>query len=185
VFIDGVSNNDEYTGGTRTELSLETVREFQVVNHGLAAESGGAAGGSIDVVTKPGQNIYHGDAFLFVENGALDARPALENAPGKPDLNRYRIGLSIGGPIVRDRSFFYAGLEQEHSRGQAASGVSPDLASTINDYLLANPSVPLPQVMHGYFPTSRAETGSRGVSIRTSIRTMHLCSAIHSRTIAR
>ena len=162
MFIDGVSNNDEYTGGTRTELSLETVREFQVVNHGLAAESGSAAGGSINVVTKPGQNIYHGDAFLFVENGALDARPALENAPGKPDLNRYRIGLSIGGPIVRDRSFFYAGLEQEHSRGQAASGVSPDLASTINDYLLANPSVPLPQVMHGYFPTSRAETELSG-----------------------
>jgi len=162
VFIDGVSNNDEYTGSIRTELSLETVREFQVVNHGLYAGSGGAAGGSIDVVTKPGQNIYHGDAFIFAENGALDARPALENAPGKPDLNRYRVGLSLGGPIVRDRMFFYAGFEQEHSRGQAASDVSPQLASTINDYLLGNPSVPFPRVTYGYFPTSRAETELSG-----------------------
>jgi hypothetical protein len=162
VFIDGVTNNDEYTGGTRTELSLETVREFQVVNHGLSAESGGAAGGSIDVVTKPGQNTYHGDAFIFAETGALDARPPLENAPGKPDLNRYRIGLSLGGPIVRDRSFFYIGFEQESSRGQAASDISPGLASTINSYLSSNPSVPFPKITSGYFPTSRAETELSG-----------------------
>ena len=76
VYIDGVDNNDEFTGASRTELSLETVREFQVVNQGLAAEAGGVAGGSINVVTRTGANTYHGDAFLFIENGALDATSA-------------------------------------------------------------------------------------------------------------
>src|SRR5262249_53277088 len=92
IYIDGVDNNDEFTGSSRTELSLETVSEFQVVNQGLAAEAGGAAGGSINVVTKTGANVHHGDAFLFIQNGALDARPPLEGGVGKPDLNRYRIG---------------------------------------------------------------------------------------------
>ena len=83
VFIDGLDNNDEFSGASRTELSLETVREFQVVNQGLSAEVGGAAGGSINVITKSGANIHHGDVFLFAENGALDARPPLERRRGQ------------------------------------------------------------------------------------------------------
>src|SRR5258707_358584 len=64
--IDGLDNNDEYTGSSRTELSPEIVQEFQVVNNGLSAESGGASGGSINVITRSGTNTIHGDAFLFV-----------------------------------------------------------------------------------------------------------------------
>src|SRR5262249_35849412 len=60
LYIDGAENNDEFTGATRTELSLELVREFQVVNNGLAAEAGGGAGGSINVVTRSGINTIHG-----------------------------------------------------------------------------------------------------------------------------
>jgi len=63
--VDGLDNNDEYTGSSRTELSLEIVREFQVVNNGLSAEFGGASGGSINVITRTGTNEVHGDAFLF------------------------------------------------------------------------------------------------------------------------
>ena len=113
VYIDGVDNNDEFTGAGRTELSLETVREFQVVNQGLSAEAGGAAGGSINVVTKTGTNVHHGDLFVFVQNGALNARPPLEGGVVKPDLNRYRIGGSLGGALKRDHSFYYIAAEQE------------------------------------------------------------------------
>src|SRR5262249_44402064 len=69
VTIDGLDNNDEYVGSSRTELSLETVKEFQVVNAGLSAESGGSSGGSINVVTRIGGNTLHGDAFTFLQNG--------------------------------------------------------------------------------------------------------------------
>jgi hypothetical protein len=64
VAIDGLDNNDEYVGSSRTELSLETVQEFQVVNAGLSAETGGASGGSINVITRVGANTVHGDAFV-------------------------------------------------------------------------------------------------------------------------
>src|SRR6185437_1875675 len=67
VSIDGLDNNDEYVGSSRTELSLETVQEFQVVSSGLSAEAGGASGGSINVVTRIGANQFHGDAFLFLQ----------------------------------------------------------------------------------------------------------------------
>lgn len=158
VYIDGVDNNDEFTGASRTELSLETVREFQVVNQGLSAEAGGAAGGSINVVTKTGANIHHGDTFLFIENGALDARPPLEGGVGKPDLNRYRIGAALGGALKRDRTFYYIAAEQEHARGQAASDIDPGAIATLNPFLLGGGVSGISHITTGFFPITRAET---------------------------
>ncbi|MGZ4811889.1 MAG: TonB-dependent receptor [Terriglobales bacterium] len=158
--IDGVDNNDEYTGASRTELSLETIREFQVVNNGLSAESGGASGGSINVVTRSGANIYHGDAFVFVQNGSLNARPAFEEGPGKPGLSRYRIGGALGGPLRRDRTFFYTAFEQEHARGQTASDVSSQAILAINKLLAtgAYPALATRRLAASWSPTARAET---------------------------
>src|SRR5713101_6062007 len=110
VTIDGLDNNDEYVGSSRTELSLETVQEFQVVNSGLSAEAGGASGGSINVVTRIGANQFHGDAFLFLQNGALNARNPFEAERATPSLHRYRTGAALGGPVVKDRTFFYAAV---------------------------------------------------------------------------
>ena len=74
IAIDGMENNDEFGGGSRTELSPEIVQEFQVVNNGMSAESGGASGGAVNIVTRSGVNAMHGDAFIFLQKGALDAR---------------------------------------------------------------------------------------------------------------
>jgi hypothetical protein len=158
--IDGLDNNDEYTGASRAELSLEIVREFQVVNNGISAEFGGASGGSINVVTKTGANQIHGDAFLFLQNGALNAREPLSNEPGKGDLNRYRTGLSLGGPLIKDRMFYYAGFEQEHNRSQSSSDIDQHLASAINQFLAmgAYPRLATRSIITGFFPVSRAET---------------------------
>src|SRR5260370_41806700 len=114
VTIDGLDNNDEYVGSSRTELSLEIVQEFQVVNAGLSAETGGASGGSINVVTRSAANQIHGDAFVFLQNGALNARNPFETERAAPDLQRYRIGTSQGGPIVKDRTFYYAEIGRAH-----------------------------------------------------------------------
>ena len=93
--IDGLDNNDEFTGATRTELSLEFVREFQVVSNGWAVENGGAAAGGINVVTKSGVNTLHGDAFLFGQSGTFNASPKLEETFGNtPSLWGYRGGLA-------------------------------------------------------------------------------------------
>ena len=135
LYIDGVENNDEFTGSARTELSPETVEEFQVVNNGLSAESGGGASGPINVITKSGVNTLHGDAFVFIQNGALNARDPLTNETEPPDLNRFRAGLSAGGPIIRDRTFYYVAREQEGAHGDDSSIISPSVAAAINGLL--------------------------------------------------
>jgi outer membrane receptor protein involved in Fe transport len=160
VLIDGLDNNDEFTGSSRTEISPEIVQEFQVVNNGLSAESGGAAGGSIDVITRSGVNTIHGDAFIFVQNGALDARDPFETELDRPSLERYRAGVALGGPIVKNRTFYYAAGEQESNRGQIGSDISNAMAAAINS-LLSNgglPGLPTRQISNSFSPTARAET---------------------------
>jgi hypothetical protein len=124
VYIDGVGDNDEYTGGSRTELSPEAISDFQIVNHGFAAESGGADGGSIDVQTRSGADLQHGDAFLFVQNGALNGTPPYELVPRKPDENRLRAGLSTGGAVRPNKLFYYLAGEQELSQGEDANDLA-------------------------------------------------------------
>jgi hypothetical protein len=164
ISIDGLDNNDEYAGSSRTELSPEIVREFQVVNNGLSAESGGASGGSINVITRSGTNTIHGDAFLFVQNSALDARDPFETESGKPSLQRFRAGFALGGPIVKDKTFYYAAVEQEHNRGQIGSDLDPTIASTINSFLAtgAFPGLATRQLATSFAPTARAETEAAG-----------------------
>jgi len=164
VSIDGLDNNDEYTGSSRTELSPEIVQEFQVVNNGLSAESGGASGGSINVITRSGTNIVHGDAFLFAQDGALNARDPFETESGKPSFRRFRAGFALGGPIIKDRTFFYTAAEQEHNRGQIGSDIDPAVTSTINSFLAtgAFPNLPPRQITTSFSPTARAETEAAG-----------------------
>src|SRR6267143_1648845 len=164
VSIDGLDNNDEYTGSSRTELSPEIVQEFQVVNNGLSAESGGASGGSINVITRSGTNTVHGDAFLFAQDGALNARDPFETESGKPSFRRFRAGFALGGPIVKARTFYYATLEQEHNRGQIGSDIDPIVASTINAFLAtgAFPGLATRQITTAFSPIARVETEAAG-----------------------
>jgi hypothetical protein len=173
ITVDGLDNNDEYVGSSRTELSLETVQEFQVINSGLSAETGGASGGSINVVTRVGSNAFHGDAFVFLQDGSLNARNPFESEPARPDLHRYRAGISLGGPIVKDRTFFYAGFEQEHSRSLEGSFLKPAAERAINGVLAggAFPGLAIGRVTDGLFPASRAETEASGkVNHQLSLR---------------
>ena len=160
VSIDGLDNNDEYVGASRTELSLETIQEFQVVNGGLSAETGGASGGSINVVTRVGANTIHGDAFLFAENGSLNARNPFESERATPNLHRYRTGAALGGPLLKNRTFYYAAFEQEHNRALEDSFISQPLAAAVNQIIArgALPRLANWRVTDGFFPVARAET---------------------------
>jgi outer membrane receptor protein involved in Fe transport len=122
---------DETTGAARVTLSPEIVREFQIVNNGIAAESGGAAGGAINVVTKTGTNDIHGDAFMFGQNDLFNAQEGVtaKAGVGRPLFHRYQPGFALGGPIRRDRLFFYIAGEQEHMLAESAS----DISRTIRD----------------------------------------------------
>ena len=160
--IDGIDNTDEFSGSSRTELSLEVVREFQVVQNGWLAEHAGAAGG-INVVTRSGANTLHGDAFVFGQFGALNAQPKLEESFGvKPALTRHRAGGAIGGPIAKDRTFYYAAAEREGTHDETASDIALASARRINAALSAGvlPQLGTRALTIGLFPTERTETES-------------------------
>jgi hypothetical protein len=177
VTIDGLDNNDAYSGGSRTELSLETVREFQVVTTGWSAENGGAAGVAIDVVTKSGTNTLHGDEFLFAQSGRLNAQPRLEETFGsKPGLTRYRGGAVLGGPVRKDRTFYYVAGERERTEGETASEVDPETLSTINGVLAGAGfrRTGVTRLTEGLFPLTFTETELSGklthaISLRHSV----------------
>ena len=158
--IDGLDNNDEFSGGSRTELSPEIVREFQVINNGLSAEYGGASGGSIDVVTRTGENTAHGDAFIFLQNGALNARDPVIEESESPSLTRYRAGASRGGRLNKDRTFYFVALEQEHIRSEGDSDIDPGTVARINPFLTSDAFSRLAtrRITPGFFPIARSET---------------------------
>jgi outer membrane receptor protein involved in Fe transport len=114
--LDGTDINNVYNktpgsaGGVL--LGVEAVLEFQVLTNAYSAEFGRSAGGVINAVTRSGANDLHGSAFEFMRNSALDARNFFDppNRP-KPDFSRHQFGATLGGPIQKDRTFFFLAYE--------------------------------------------------------------------------
>jgi hypothetical protein len=134
VTIDGGEVNDA-GGGVRSTVSQEAVQEFQINRANYAAELGGARGGVINIVTKSGGNHLHGSAFGFFRNEILDAGDPFaivlqDNSIKriKPSTSRQQFGGSLGGPLVKDRTFFFAAYEQLRRRESASVPVLTDLS---------------------------------------------------------
>jgi len=162
VYLDDVNDDDEYSGGSRTQLSPEAINDFQIINHGFAAQSGGGAGGSIDVQTRTGVNRIHGDAFTFVQNGALNGTPALGLSPYKPDESRVRAGVALGGPVQRDKMFYYVAAEQEVAKGEDTNDLKPATLGAVNASLKQYRPLANLTLQSGFFPTTDQETELSG-----------------------
>ena len=158
VYLDGVSDNDEYSGGSRTQLSPEAISDFQIVNHGFQAQSGGGSGGSIDIQTRTGMDKIHGDAFVFAQNGALNGTPPLGLYPNKPDETRYRTGVALGGPIHRSTTYYYLAAEQEIAHGQDANDLNLATLSAINAAIQGYGPLQGLALSPGFLPTTDQET---------------------------
>ena len=130
------------------------------------------------MITRSGANAIHGDAFLFAQDAAFDARDPFESEAGKPSLRRFRAGVALGGPLIKDRTFYYAAVEQEHNRGQSGSDIDPQAASAINAFLSAGgfPRLATRQITTNFFPISRAETEAAG-RVDHRLTTNHLTDA--------
>ena len=112
-----------------TTLGTDTVREFRVESNAYGAEFGRNYGGQINVVTKAGTNRLHGSAFEYHRNDALDARNYFDPET-KPDFRRNQFGFTLGGPVRRDRTFFFAGYEGLRERlGRTIQTVVPNEAA--------------------------------------------------------
>ncbi len=115
--LDGNDTTEQFyaqnAGRTRiaTNISQDAVQEFQVLTDGYSAEYGRTAGGVVNTVTRSGTNDFHGTGFWFFRNRTLDARDPL--APFNPSEARHQFGGGIGGPVIKDKLFFFLNTEEQ------------------------------------------------------------------------
>jgi len=91
---------------------VDAVEEFRVISSGLPAEYGQTSGGAVTVVTKAGTNSFRGSAWGFYRDDSLDARNPFAVAGAKPKLDYKQFGATLGGPIFKDKTFFFAGFDR-------------------------------------------------------------------------
>jgi hypothetical protein len=113
--LDGLANVDPKLNTTGVRLPVDAIREFEILTNGYDASFGRNAGGQINVVTHSGTNTLHGSLYGFFRTRSMDARNffAPRNEPA-PTYNREQMGGTLGGPIVRNRTFFFT--DYEHTR---------------------------------------------------------------------
>jgi len=147
--VDGLSNNDDAAGLTGALYGLDVVEQLQVVTSGGQAEFGRALGGYINVVTKSGSNTQHGDLYGYFRNQALNAANALSHTV--LPMTQAQYGASVGGPIIRDRTFYFANFEQRELNQSGLVTISPANVAAINARL-ATVGYPGPQISTGIYP---------------------------------
>jgi outer membrane receptor protein involved in Fe transport len=109
ILVDGADNIQNATGLPRVTPSQEAVREFRILNSTFLAEYGRALGGFVNIVTKSGTNRYNGSAYYFGMNDELNAQPLLTGP--NPVLRQNQYGATIGGPLRKDKTFFFGSYE--------------------------------------------------------------------------
>lgn len=113
ILLDGGENVDNYTASVGQGVPLDAVQEFRVQTSNFTAEYGRASGGIVNVVTKSGTNRFSGSLYAYNRNSALASNSFDNNARGieRPNFNRNQFGYSIGGPIVKNKLFFFNNTE--------------------------------------------------------------------------
>jgi len=144
--LDGVSLNDYANGAPGSvlggNLGVDAIQEFSVLTSNYSAEYGKTSGGVVNATTRSGTNSFHGSAYEFLRNSALDAANFFENAGGiqKAPFKRNQFGGAIGGPIIKNHTFFFADFEAiRQSKGIASHNFVPSLAAR-SGLMCSNPA---------------------------------------------
>lgn len=139
MVLDGVDNNTIFFNRDSARPPLDSVAEFRVITNSPSAEYGRNMGGVVTVITRSGTNDYRGTLYYFHRNNHLNARNAFSSQPS-PFYLQNQFGASLGGPVIRNRLFFFSNFELYRASSSATS----------------NLSVPPAAFRQGIFPTSRA-----------------------------
>jgi Carboxypeptidase regulatory-like domain/TonB dependent receptor len=164
--VDGTDNNNSFFAQARGryrapyQFSNEVVKEFRVSSNAYSAELGKAGGAVFNVVTKSGSNVWHGSGFYYLRDRIFDAQQAYTTS--EPDDRQQQFGGTIGGPIRKDRIFFYAGFDQHlltvPSVMQFANGASSVVVKPTDydytDQQLVTAAAQQLNAMGGYYPTT-------------------------------
>ena len=142
--LDGASNVDSVNGGYALRTPVDAVNEFRILSLNAPAEYGDTSGATTSVVTKSGGNAFHGDIYEFLRNDAMDSRNffAAQTEP----LHRNQYGATLGGPIRKEKDFFFLYFEgQRDSEGKTQAAIVPTAAERAGDFSgLINPATGQP-----------------------------------------
>ncbi|MGH9503697.1 MAG: TonB-dependent receptor domain-containing protein [Terriglobales bacterium] len=123
VNVDGADATDNSTNGVRSTVSQEAVQEFQIITNGYAPEYGRASGGVVNIITRSGSNDFHGDVYGYLRNRNFQAVNPFSTVPD-PAYTRVQAGTAFGGPIKKDKTFYYFSYEvtRRHETGFSSVG---------------------------------------------------------------
>ncbi len=131
--LDGATNIDSVNGGYAIRVPVDAVAEFRILSLNAPAEYGQTAGATTSVVTKSGSNSIHGDVYDFFRNNYLDARNFF--APTADPLHRNQYGATLGGPLRKDKDFFFVYYEgQRDAAGVTQGAIVPTAAEHTGNY---------------------------------------------------
>ena len=131
--IDGANNFNAVDGGFVLKPPVDTIAEFRILTHNSNAEFGNSLGSTTNIITKSGSNSIHGAVWEFVRNDAFDATPF--PATSVEPLKQNQFGGSVGGPIRKDKTFFYGYYEGFRNReGETAGSTVPSLKQRTGDF---------------------------------------------------
>jgi len=125
VNVDGMDAVDNSVNGIRSTVSQEAVQEFQVLTSNYNAEYGRAAGGVINIVSKSGQNDFHGNAFGFLRSNAVDATNPFSTVPD-PSYTRAQYGFTLGGALKKDKTFYFFSFEGTRRQETGFTSIGQD-----------------------------------------------------------
>ena len=134
--VDGLSANDDAAGLVQTSFALDTISQMQVVTSGGQAEFGRALGGYLNFVSKSGTNKTHGSLYGYLRDKHLNAENALSQT--LLPYTQVQTGAAIGGPVVRDRTFYFANFEQRQLNQTGIITITAAQAAAINTVLTAD-----------------------------------------------
>jgi hypothetical protein len=133
--LDGIDNNDAAINQYTVAISTEALQEFKIQGSTYTAEFGRSAGAQINVATKSGSNAFHGSAYEYLRNSTLDAKNFFDRPGAIPPLKRNQYGTAIGGPVKKDKSFFFINWEQTRLRqGITRVATVPTAAMKAGDF---------------------------------------------------
>ena len=155
---DGNDNNELTAGGISILPSIDAIQEFKVLTYNYSAEYGTRAGPTVLVTTKSGSNAFHGSLFEFFRNTALDARSFFAASTEKFNLNQF--GGSLGGPIRKDKTFFFADYQAKMQRhGIPFVGLVPSQAMRSGDFSADAFGIPRSGFLNNPYVTTQDSSG--------------------------
>ncbi len=160
VQVDGADFTDNSINAARSTVSQEAVQEYQVTTNSYLPEFGRATGGIVNVVTKRGGNDFHGNLFGFIRDKSIQAKnafaPIIDGDPSKrPPYTRVQYGFTFGGPLKRERTFYFFSFEQR--RRQESGFFTGDIVGgATSSVSLGAPILPFSQTFNGLTPAQAA-----------------------------